>query len=836
MPRTTLHFLRFALLSSALCSPLLPVRLSAQSASGISGDVKDFAGQLIPNASVTIASPTGTSFQTTTDPRGHFHVDDLPVGQYAVTVTAKGFSTVTRTLRTSRSAESDIAWMLPVATNVDQVTVEANSSASVAAALAPMDGLLDTHSARTEINTAFVQNFTPPTADLSELVQMAPGTFSVASNGIGLTDSKTFFRGFPDGRYDVTFDGIPFSEANSPEHHSWAFFPSQWLGGVDFDRSPGSASTVGPTPFGGSINELSRDISPLNNLRVGVSYSSFNTILTDGQIDTGGFGKGGSSGLFLDVNHLTSDGYQTGNAVERNAGSVKYQLKISNKTMLTGFSGVLLLDANTPNAKGATRAQIAAFGDSYLLQSTDPSLANYTGYNSFHVPTDFEYVGLHTERGHGWMVDVKPYTYQYNNQQFFATQPKTGGINAANCAPVKGVSPCSIDKLNSYRKYGETSTISQVSRFGTFRTGLWYEWAKGDRHQFPRNPLTGADDVLPSFNEKFWTNSFNPYAEYEWHPTSRLTVTGGLKVAHYNTALTQFADNGKTVGSLGGKPFVAHSASYNAWLPSVDANYRLQKNWSIYGQFSTGSVIPPTSVFDTTGANTTVLPKPTGAKTYQGGSVLKLRRITLNLDGYYTHFQNAYSASPDPAATSATQFTQSGDSVSKGFEGETNIYLFKGLSLYANGTAGSTKYVSHTLNGVALGNFGQWAANTPANTESTGLTWQQRSLDAGFFFKRVGPLWQDGVNAAGATLNQVVPIDAFDVENVFVNYTVRNGSWFEGTKLRFSVSNLLDAHNMTSVTQAATVQAYTPGPNDIVGLLSGRSFSMTVTLGVHSKR
>lgn len=49
-------------------------------------------------------------------------------------------------------------------------------------------------------------------------------------------------------------DGIPFYDTNSPMHHSWAFVPAQFFGGIDLDRSPGTASTVGPTPFGGSIH------------------------------------------------------------------------------------------------------------------------------------------------------------------------------------------------------------------------------------------------------------------------------------------------------------------------------------------------------------------------------------------------------------------------------------------------------------------------------------------------------------------------------------------------------------------------------------------------------
>src|SRR5215467_14560873 len=45
---------------------------------------------------------------------------------------------------------------------------------------------------------------------------------------------------------------------NTPTHHSWAFIPGQWSGGANFDRSPGSAATIGPTNFGGSINLLTR--------------------------------------------------------------------------------------------------------------------------------------------------------------------------------------------------------------------------------------------------------------------------------------------------------------------------------------------------------------------------------------------------------------------------------------------------------------------------------------------------------------------------------------------------------------------------------------------------
>ena len=163
----------------------------------------------------------------------------------------------------------------------DAITVEAATSGSIAAQHAPMDGLLEAHSARTEITPLLIQNFTSPLADFGELVEMAPGTFSISTDGIGLGQDKTYFRGFPDGDYDIDFDGVPFYDTNTPTHHTWAFFPDPWTGSVDFDRSPGTASTIGPTPFGGSIHLLSPDMAAAPLIQGSVSYGSFNTELYD---------------------------------------------------------------------------------------------------------------------------------------------------------------------------------------------------------------------------------------------------------------------------------------------------------------------------------------------------------------------------------------------------------------------------------------------------------------------------------------------------------------------------------------------------------------------------
>src|SRR5262249_10205699 len=155
------------------------------------------------------------------------------------------------------------------------------------------------------------------------------------------------------------------------------------------------------------------------------------------------------------------------------------------------------------------------------------------------------------------------------------------------------------------------------------RTGLWSEYAWTDRFQTPSDPRTWEDAVLPNFHEKFNTTTLQPYAEYQWQATRALQVTPGVKLAYYKQDFTQFADNGKTVGDLGGLASIDHSATYHSWLPSFDAHYLIQPNWSAYAQYGKGQNIPPSSVFDVKNARVSVLPKPTLTQTYQVGTVWK---------------------------------------------------------------------------------------------------------------------------------------------------------------------------------------------------------------------
>jgi iron complex outermembrane recepter protein len=177
---------------------------------------------------------------------------------------------------------------------------------------------------------------------------------------------------------------------------------------------------------------------------------------------------------------MTSDGYQTFNYQVRTAGSLKEVYKFSDRSVLTGYVGVVVLDSNTPN-NNPTRAQIAKYGDNYLSDNTCTQVSTctdplYYKFYTYHVPTDFEYVDWSKQLWHSWQQDFKPYTLSYYNEQYYnnptynsdgLTFAPAGGTTEAGIGPVSAV-----DKLNSYRKYGETLVASQVSKYGILRVGL----------------------------------------------------------------------------------------------------------------------------------------------------------------------------------------------------------------------------------------------------------------------------------------------------------------------------------------------------------------------------
>ena len=836
------HFAVAAVVCLALLTSGTPLLLAQQETASIQGSVTDQRGQAVVGALVAITTESaGVIRSASTDSEGKFKLSGLAAGTYNLQVSASGFATTSgRLVSVSSGATQSLTIALNVASVAEEVMVEADLDNSVAAQLSPVKAVLDAGSARTEITSQYIRQFTSPVTDFSDITQAAPGTVSWSPNGIGMGQAKTFYRGFSDGKYSMTWDGVPFQDSNDPTHHSWAYVPAPAISYVDFDRSPGTASDIGPSNFGGSIHMFSPKLGDTMMIKGSESFGSFNTQQFLGEFNSGLFGGSNpKSNLWFEGHHMTSDGYQTGNYQVRTAGTAKATYKVSDDTNLSLIGTVVLVDSNTPN-NDATRAQLAAHGDNYLLEhsqyNSDGSLnALWYRYYTYHVPTNFEIFTWTTDLGHGWKLDMKPYTYSYSNHQHYQNDQSS---TTAKISATSG-----INKLNQYNRFGDIGAVSSASRYGVFRFGAWYEYTITHRYQVNSDPRTWVDAPGTSnikFHERFWTNSVQPFAEYQLVAIPRWTITVGLKDAYYNTRLKQYAD-GKTVGNLNGAPYVIHHAGYNSWLPSVEANYRIRNNWSVYAQYGKGSVIPPSSVFDVKNALVAVTPDPTVASTWQGGTVVKLNLLSFDADGYYIHYQNSYSNFTPSTGPDAGQtfYYATPPSNTVGFEGEGNLSLSHGLSLFVNGTVGQAKYESTAAQPATPTTPATpatpeaWVANTPSDTESVGLTYHDRLFDLGFFDKRIGDRWGDN-----GAVHQAVPTNPFSMANLFVNYTFRSKSHFDGSKFKLSVNNLFDNHDVVSIspaTPATSTVLYAPSALDTIQLLPGRSIMATFQIGFAPK-
>ena len=815
------------------------------------GAVVDQSGRGIQAAAVAVRGPMQGSRTAVTNSEGQFTISGLPPGAYSVQASATGFGALERPVTVTVGNTVDVSFTLKLASVSEEVTVEAEFDSALASQLSPVKALLDMESPRSELTSEYIREYTSPTTDFADILQAAPGVVTYATNGIGNGQSKNWFRGFADGAFTMTWDGVPFQDSNDPTHHSWAYVPAPAISYVDFDRSPGTASDVGPTNFAGSVHMFSPKMGDDMTFKLSESYGSFNTNQILGEFNSGRF-LGNKANFWFEGHHNISDGYQTFNDQQRTAGTAKFNYKFSDKTYLTLIGTVVLVDSNTPDSD-PTRQQIADHGLNYIM---DGNQFNRDGtYNSmyfknytYHVPTDFEIVTLGHEFGHGWKLETKGYTYSYSNHQHLQKDQSQDSLHEVAVSATSAV-----DKLNSYNRAGEITTLSQASKYGVLRLGAWFEGTDTHRYQQNSYPRTWLDSPLLKqlrFHEYFRTISAQPYIEYQLVAIPRWTITAGLKSSLFTMDLTQLPD-GKVVGNLGctattiaGCAGISakHSAYYNNILPSAAANYRITNIWSAYGQFGRGNEIPPSAVFDVTGAQVAVTPKPTVATTYQGGTVVKLNRLSFDADVYHIHYQNPYGSfrvtDPTSADFGDSFYYATPASNTTGFEAEGNLYVAHGLSFNFSGTAGQAKYeasAAQTLaNGTKLAATPvQWVALVAKYTVSAGVTYHDKNWEAGFFNKQIGPRFVDN-----SSVHEATQLNSFWMNNLFLNFNLGRKSLFSGSKIKLSFNNLFDFHDVVGlapgVSPTATVP-YVRDGSDQLQLLPGRSIMVTFQMGFAPK-
>src|ERR1700733_7320985 len=273
----------------------------------------------------------------------------------------------TRSLRRPRLARATLSCILLVCTlaNVHAEEVDADDESQTrvqsldpvlvtARSLqgpqsAPSQGSLVATQPQSIVGADFIQNNDAPAANYTDIIKFTPSVWTVDPNGPGLMENLgTSIRGFQDGQFNVTFDGIPWGDSNDFTHHSTSYFMAQDRGSVVVDRGPGNAATLGDATFGGTVYVQSADPKREMGFTTLLSFGSFNTYLEGVRFDTGEVSQWGGLRAFVSIKHISSDGYLTNANLDRVNTFVKIVQPVADSTEITFASNLNKVDQNPP--------------------------------------------------------------------------------------------------------------------------------------------------------------------------------------------------------------------------------------------------------------------------------------------------------------------------------------------------------------------------------------------------------------------------------------------------------------------------------------------------------
>lgn len=621
--------------------------------------------------------------------------------------------------------------------------------------IAPVTSSLRTTEPQAIVSRSFIEDSLPATADFNQLALITP-SFSVTGGdgGMGISESKGQLRGFQDGEYNITYDGVPFGDTNDPSHHSNTFFPSNTIETVVVDRGPGNASNLGQATFGGSVNLFSRTTRPDMGANLRASYGTNNTWLIRPMFQTGAIKALGGTEVLLGGQYVKTDGVRSYAPYHQLNLFAKAVIPIGPDVKLTLLSTYNKNHFNQPDNDGPTLAQVAAHGKHYLLNN-DPTSSQYWRYNYTNKTTDFELIKLEADIAPGVRFENRAYTYFYNNSTYTADDTTDTGDNTVYSASGLGATSRTsaqglpgYAKLNSYRTFGDImKAMVQVTPWAQITAGGWIEWNVTHRKRYEYDILGGGYGVAWNYNQKYTIagdpnthysyinydqdshgNQEQLFAELELQPVSGLKITPGFKYLEFTRSISAIA-NQKTHTP-------AHfSASWNQSLPFLTANYMVTGNLSAYAQYAKGFLAPPLSVlYNNDPSNNTV--KPQTSDNYQVGAVYHGSHVSIDADYYYISFKNKFASEK---VNGDTVFYNQGGVTYKGVEGQITYAFNNGLALFVNGSLNSAKDNETKLQ----------VKEAPKGTAAAGILYKHGPIKFSLIDKYTGVQYADNADSAG---------------------------------------------------------------------------------------
>ena len=695
--------------------------------------------------------------------------------------------------------------------------------------LAPSQGSLIATQPQSIVGRDFIQNNDAPTANYTDIIKLTPSVWTVDPNGPGLMENLgTSIRGFQDGQFNVTFDGIPWGDSNDFTHHSTSYFMAWDVGNVIVDRGPGNAGTLGDATFGGTVYVQSDDPKHTMGLSVMASYGSFNTQVYGVRYDTGDVDQWGGTRAYLSLKTMSSDGYLSNANLERSNAFLKLIQPLNDSTEITAAANLNKLRQNPP--VGATPAQLAAFGANYAY-NTNPDSQGYYGYNLDVISTDYEYIGIISKVA-GFTFDNKIYTYGYfhdgyNGEDVGGVLPNgatatgdvpNGTVNGANNVPGELL-------INNYRSIGDIFRVSHDLGPGEVQAGAWFDHQTNLRALYEvdfsdnlaYNPdLTVPTGALPqaAYTDRLQHNQLftrQAYGQYVWHIIPGLDMTAGDKYVNFQRVVVAPVNQGTQLP-------LNYSQTWTRNLPSADLHYKIMENWSAYAQYSKGFLAPNLNVLyvDDPGKNTL---QPEATTNVQVGTTWVGDGLTVSADAYTINYSNQIA----PFFTTfnnqpVKQFQNLGGVKYKGVELEGTYVVGMGFSVYANASYNIARLTNDTTTNDT------WVPLTPNRLSAIGLLYRQGAWQGSLIERYVGRRFGD----TGYTY----PLGGYGTADAAVNYYF--GPWGRAVKdakvgvTMENITNRKSIYFLNGYSAGATPPGYING-NPMFFTLPGRSVQLNLS-------
>lgn len=673
------------------------------------------------------------------------------------------------------------------AKNLAPVSVSANAVDTLAPSAPPLDATQPT----SVIDERFIRDGLRFNANFDDIIKYAPSITVTSPEGPGLGKNEGIsLRGFQDGQFNITFDGIPFGDASDLHHTTSAYFNNHVLGQAQIDRGPGGGSTIGNATFGGTIALRSREPSDEPGITPYLTIGSWNTraggVTADETI--------GKTKVFADISKESSDTYLKGTDDARQHIFIKTISQLGDVTTLTFVTSYNREHQNT--VQGATLNEIARYGWRFGL-GDDPSVQNYKGANNAAYYSSFTYVGLDSRIGE-WDIEDKVYLNTFDHWARKAADatdinPADNGVTFYN-AKGKKVATAANDlpgkqSDSGFHAFGDVLRLGRDLGPGRLLAGAWLERNIDARYQFPLDLTTGAKTgtkygPIQNYELDDRTDTFQPYVQYDWKVTDSITVSPGLRYSEVTRRIEAPLNKVSPPAPL------TAEATYSATLPSLSVHDRLSDSWTAYAQAAKGFLAPPIDVIQVNGSRGI---DPELTKNYQLGTAYASRQLTFGADVYYIDFSNLIAQTQVATGNgNETAYVNGGGAIYKGVEAEATFALTHDLSLYGNASYNKATYKGSDVQ----------VAGTPKITAALGLLY---SASSGYFGSLMGKFLghQYGVdNTTGKTGQPVFHNDNriggyFSVDAAAGYRTDHGPAGTKGYSISVDVNNLFNVHKIT---------------------------------------